>query len=140
MLTNKNSKIVFLHFNDYLNRQLRPTERETHTIILEGEYSLLELKRNDWSYFIGKILQMLEKEIFELGDGDETDLENEIMLDIIDNLQVCKYFFNTLYKSPATNLCEIIVNSLFYFIKSILQDITLNGCDVLDISESGSRE
>ena len=37
MLTNKNSKFLFHHFNGYLDRQLRPTERVRHTIISEGE-------------------------------------------------------------------------------------------------------
>ena len=35
---------------------------------------------------------MSDEEVLELGNGDETDLENELMLDVINNLQMYKIF------------------------------------------------
>ena len=58
----------------------------------------------------------------EQGDADETDLENELILDMICNLQMCKHLYNTFYSSAADNLREIFVNSPFYFIESVMED------------------
>ena len=57
MLTNKNSKFLFYHFNDCLERQARPTERVRNTIIAKDEYGMLELQRDNLSFFIEKILE-----------------------------------------------------------------------------------
>ena len=50
------------------------------------------------------------------------------------------FLYNTLYNSAATNLCEMIVNSLFYFIENVMEDVRLNDWGTLDTSETGSRE
>ena len=86
MLLNTKSRFPFYHFNDYLHRQARPTEKVRHTIITEVEYGLLKLQHENLQYFKEKNLDMSEKENLELGDGDETDLGNELMLDVIKSL------------------------------------------------------
>ena len=86
MLINTKSRFLFYHFNDYLHRQARPTEKVRHTIITEVEYGLLKLQHENLQYFKEKNLDMSEKENLELGDGDETDLGNELMLDVIKSL------------------------------------------------------
>ena len=64
MLTNKNFKFLFYNFND---RQMRPLKRPRHTIISEDEHDLLELQREDWPYFIEKVLEkMSEKKNLDL--------------------------------------------------------------------------
>ena len=69
-------------------------------------YGLLQLQQRDWSYFIGKLFELSEKEYFELGHlGTETDIEeNELLLDTITNLQICKNFCNSLYVKLGDDL------------------------------------
>ena len=72
MLTNKISKFLFYNFNGYLNRRGEPMQKVKHTIISEDGYGLLELQKQDWSYFIEKLLEISEKEKFELeNEGSE---------------------------------------------------------------------
>ena len=52
MLTNKGAKILFYHFNDLRERQNLPIYRVRHTIICENESGLIELQKQNWSYFI----------------------------------------------------------------------------------------
>ena len=74
MLTNKNSKFLFYNFNNYFDRQIQPVESVRHTIISEGKHGLLELQRKDWLNFIENVIEMPEKENFELeNEGDDID-------------------------------------------------------------------
>ena len=47
MLTNKNSKFLFYHFNDYLDRRFKFVERVTDVHISEDEYGLLKVQREN---------------------------------------------------------------------------------------------
>ena len=72
MLTNKISTFLFYNSNGYLNRRGEPMQKVKHTIISEDGYGLLELQKKDWSYFIEKLLEISEKEKFELeNEGSE---------------------------------------------------------------------
>ena len=73
--------------NDYLDRQLQPVKRARHTIISRDKYGLLELQHKDWPY-----IAMSEKENFQLENEDKVDLENELLLDVINNLNICSHF------------------------------------------------
>ena len=57
---------------------------------------------------------------------------------MINNLQICKDFYNIFNSSAADHLRKMIINSPFYLIESELEDIRLNSWAIVDISESGS--
>ena len=81
MLTNKKSKFLFYNFNSYINRQAKQVQKVRHTIISEDEHELLELhKKKVRSYFLGKILEISEKDNFELAnEGSEIkSVKNEL--------------------------------------------------------------
>lgn len=65
MLTNKNSKLLFYHFNDNLYRQVRQSESVKHSINAKDEFGLLRIWPENWPQFIEKILNMSEKENYE---------------------------------------------------------------------------
>lgn len=74
---------------------------------------------------------MSDKEVWEIGDGDETDLEKELCwlwLIIFKCVNILQYF----YIFAADNLKERTVNSPFYFIKFVIEDVRLNGWAILD--------
>ena len=121
---------------------MRPVKRVRHSIKSEDEHGLLELQRENRLYFIEKVLEMSEKTIFELeNEDDEIDnLENELLLDVISNLQICKHFYKTLYNSTAGNLRKMILSSPFSYMQSVDKDIQLNDWSFLNFSENVSRE
>ena len=65
-----------------------------HTVVSKDVHGLFELLKRDCLYFIGKRFELSENEDFELEHlGTETDIEeNELLLDTITNLQICKHF------------------------------------------------
>lgn len=70
-----------------------------HTIVYEDVNDLLELQKKHWSYFMGKLFELSEKDDFDSEHlGTETNIEeNKLLLDAITNLQMRKAFYNNLY-------------------------------------------
>ena len=52
MLTNKGAKILRCHFNDLRERQNLPIYCVKHTIIYQNASGLIELQKQNRSYFI----------------------------------------------------------------------------------------
>ena len=53
---------------------------------------------------------------------------------------MCKHFYNNFCNSAIDNLNEMIVNSHFYLIASVMENVRLNVWAMLDISDSRSRK
>ena len=120
---------------------MRQVEKVRHTITSEDEGGLLELKQKNWLYFIEIVLEMSEKEKFELeNEENDIDLESKLLLNIISNLQICKHCYNTLSNSCTDNLQEMIFSSYFSYMQSVNEDMKLNGWGLLNLSESGSSK
>ena len=52
MLTNKNSKCFFYHFNNYLRQRNEQVKLVRHSVITNNETALEILQNKDWQYFI----------------------------------------------------------------------------------------
>ena len=89
ILTNKNSKLCYYYFNNFLDRQARQTKGGRPRIIPEDEHGLLELKSKNWSCSLEQILDISENENLERDDWDESDSENKLIMGITRNLYVC---------------------------------------------------
>ena len=109
MLPNKNSKLLFYIFNDYFHRHREPVQKVRHTIIAEDEYGQLELKKKDQSYFRGKLLEISKQENFQSENFGTDAIENELIFHTINDLQISKHFYYTLYEQIANNLREMIL-------------------------------
>ena len=103
MLMNKNSKL-FYHLNDLLHWQLLWIQRVRHTFKADDEKGLVELQKQNWRYFIEKIIEISK----DLAEGKIDENENEIVKDIIDNFKICRYFYNTLCSSVAYNFFDLV--------------------------------
>ena len=60
MLTNKNSKFLFYHFNDYLKQINEPTKTVRHGVVLNDETALEILQNKNWQYFIERMLEVCQ--------------------------------------------------------------------------------
>ena len=58
MFTNKNSKCLFYHFNDYLTRINEPTKLARHSQISDDDIALDIIQNKNWQYFIERILEV----------------------------------------------------------------------------------
>ena len=70
-----------------------------NTTVYEDVNGLLELQKKHWSYFMGKLFELSERDGFDSEHlGTETNIEeNKLLLDAITNLQMRKAFYNNLY-------------------------------------------
>ena len=60
----------------------------------EDEHGFIERQRENWPYFIEKILELSEREKTELDEFDNH--ERDFLLDFVSNMQICKHFYNTI--------------------------------------------
>ena len=65
MLTNKNSKFLFYHFNDYLRQIHEPTKPVRHIVVLNDETALEILQRRNWQNRILEVCQSNNGGAFE---------------------------------------------------------------------------
>ena len=59
-LTNKNSKFLFYHFNDYLAHINEPTKPVRHSEIIDDDFALDIMQNKNWQYFIEKLLEICQ--------------------------------------------------------------------------------
>ena len=60
MLTNKNSKFLFCHFNNYLRQINEPTKPIRHSVVLNDKTALEILQNKNWKYFIERVLEVCQ--------------------------------------------------------------------------------
>ena len=60
MLTNKNSKFLFYHFNDYLRQINESTKPVRHSVVVDDDTTLEILQNKNWQYFKDRILEVCQ--------------------------------------------------------------------------------
>lgn len=65
----------------------------------------------------------------------------ELLLEVISNLQICKYFYDMVYKSVAENGREMILSAAYSYIQSVNEDVKLKRWGIVEILDyKGSRD
>ena len=65
----------------------------------------------------------------------------ELLLEVVSNLQICKHFYNMVYKSVAENVREIIFSAAYSYIQSVNEDVKLKRWGIVEILDyKGSRD
>ena len=110
MFTNRNSKFLFYHFNDYLRQISEPTKPIHHSVVLNDETALEILQNKDWQCFIQRILEVCQSN----NGGEFTKLVNakeaQIIKNSVENLTICKSLYIKFYNQVSENLAEGLQN------------------------------
>ena len=111
MLTNKNSKFLFYHFNDYLKQIIEPTKTVRHGVVLNDETALEILQNKNWQYFIERMLEVCQSN----SGGGLNQLVNakevKIIENSVENLTICcKQLYINFHNQIASSLAEAIRN------------------------------
>ena len=126
MLTNKNSKFLFYHFNDYLRQINKPTKPVRHSIVADDDTALEILQNQNWQYFIEKILEVCQSN----NGGELTKLvsakEAKIIENYVENLTICKRHYANFHNQIAGNLSKAIRNLPSDELDEIDRDLRLN--------------
>ena len=95
MLTKKNSKLLFYHFNHYLRQINEPTKPVHHSVVADDDSTLEILQDKNWQYFIERILEVCQSN----NGGELTQLvsvrEVKIMENSVENSLFVKHFTQT---------------------------------------------
>ena len=81
MLTNRNPKFLFYHFNDFLRQINEPTKPVRHSVVQNDKTALEILQNKDWQNFIERILEVRESN----NGGEFTKLVNAKEVQIFEN-------------------------------------------------------
>ena len=81
MLTNRNSKFLFYHFNDFLRQINEPTKLVRHSVVLNEKTALEILQNKGWQNFIERILEVRQSN----NGGEFTKLVNAKEVQIFEN-------------------------------------------------------
>ena len=108
MLTNKNSKFLFYHFNDCLKQINELTKPVHHNVVLNDKTALEILQNKNWQYFIERIV-----EVCQWNNGGELNQlvnikEVKIIENSVENFTICKSLYTNFYNQIASNLVEAI--------------------------------
>ena len=108
VLTNKNSKFLFYHFNDYLTRMNVPTKPVTHTSASNDHLAIEIIQRQNWQYFIERILEACQSNNI----GDNIDCSNvkefKDIKNSVQNITICKQFYEHTYNEIAQYFSDMI--------------------------------
>ena len=110
MLTDRNSKFLFYHFNDYVRQISDQTKPVRHSVVLNDVTALEILQNKDWQYFIEIILEVCQSN----NGGEFTKLVNakevQIIKNSVENLTFCKSLYKKFHNQVSENLAEALWN------------------------------
>ena len=106
ILTNKNSKFLFYHFNDQLQQQNQKVQNVKHTVVTEDFLAAEQIQDRNWKYLVDKLLSFSENAI------NSSEKEN-FLLDTKENLLILKKTHDQLYDQIAKNFYEMLKKNAF---------------------------
>ena len=91
MLSYKNTKFLFYHFNDLLNQSGRGIKVIKLSAVINGYIAAEEIQNQNWQYFIEQVLEVCkDKEI-----GKTIKISQDFVLDTVENVTVAKRLYET---------------------------------------------
>ena len=115
ILSNKNSKFLFYHFNDYLQQNGEKIHKVKHTTVTEDFIAAEQVQDKNWKYFVEKLLSFPENAI------NSSQKEN-FLLDTKENLLILKKTHDQLYNQIAKNFNEMLNKMPFDLYSEIEND------------------
>ena len=104
MLTHKNFKFIFYHFNNYLSQINEPLNFICHSIISEDDLALGALQGKKLAiFYIERLTEVTHQpdigidSLGGLGNLEKIDIIN----DLIQNITICKEVYNNLFNVIA---------------------------------------
>ena len=110
ILTNKNSKFLFYHFNDYLAHINEPTKPVRHSETIDDDFALDIIQNKNWQYFIEKLLEICQSNNSGTLANNLNVKEIKIIQNSIENITIFKQCCFNFYKQTSQNLGNTITN------------------------------
>ena len=131
ILTNKNSKFLFYHFNDHLQQNNQKVQNAKHTVVTEDFIAAEQIQDRNWKYLVDKLLLFSENAI------NSSEKEN-FLLDTKENLLILKKTHDQLYNQIAKNFNEMLKKMPFDLYSEIENDFLRENYEINDVKNLDS--
>ena len=116
IFTNKNSKFLFYHFNDYLQQSGRETIKIKHSVVTQDYLAAEKIQDRNWKYFVESVLT------FSQNATDESN-KKSFLLDTKENVEILKKTYEKLYNQISKNVTGMLNKMPFDLFKKIEDDL-----------------
>ena len=116
ILTNKNSKFLFYHFNDYLQQSGKEIKKIKHSVVTQDYLAAEKIQDRNWKYFVESVLTFSQK-------ATVSSNEKSFLLETKENVEILKKTYEKLYNQIAKNLTSTLEKMLFDLFKNIEDDL-----------------
>ena len=115
IFTNKNSKFLFYHFNDYLEQNGSQMKKVKHCVVTQDYLAAEQIQDKNWKYFVESVLTFSQ---------NSTDKSNEksFLLDTKENVEILKKTYEKLYYQISKNFSNMLNQMPFDLFKEIKDD------------------
>ena len=116
IFTNKNSKFLFYHFNDYLQQSARETIKIKHSVVTQDYLAAEKIQDRNWKYFVESVLT------FSQNATDESN-KKPFLLDTKEIVEILKKTYEKLYNQISKNFTGMLNKMPFDLFEKIEDDL-----------------
>ena len=122
--TNRNSKFLFLHFNNVLQMTGVTPYKLRHTVVIKNEKALELVQKSNWQYFISTLMNIATSNL--LGSSEYTEEEENEIRPYIDNIISHGEMYKDIYTTIALSFHTVFENLPLDELKKLYQDLNDN--------------
>ena len=116
IFTNKNSKFLFYHFNDYLQQSARETIKIKHSVVTQDYLAAEKIQDRNWKYFVESVLT------FSQNATDESN-KKPFLLDTKEIVEILKKTYEKLYNQISKKFTGMLNKMPFDLFEKIEDDL-----------------
>ena len=126
IFTNKNSKSLFYHFNDYLEQNGDQMKKIKHSILTQDYVAEEEIQDKNWKYFVESILSFSQ-------NAADKEYQKSFVLDTQENVVILKKTYEKLYNQISKQFNKTLNKMPFDLFKEIENDFRREKYEIEDI-------
>ena len=112
IFTNKNSKFLFYHFNDYLQQNGDQIKKIKHSVVTQDYIAAEQIQDKNWKYFVESLLSFSKNAI-------DKEYQKSFLLDTQKNLVILKKTDEKLYNQISKQFSTTLNKMLLIYLKKL---------------------
>ena len=127
IFTNKNSKFLFYHFNDYLQQNSEQMKKIKHSVVIEDYIAAEQIQDKNWKYFVDSLLSFSQ-------NATNKEYQKNFLLDTQENLVILKKTYERLYNQIEKQFNLTLNKMPFDLFKEIEDDFLRENYELNDLA------
>ena len=127
IFTNKNSKFLFYHFNDYLEQNGDQMKKIKHSVVTQDYIAAEQIQDKNWKYFVESLLSFSQ-------NATDKEYQKSFLLDTQENLVILKKTYEKLYNQISKQFNTTLNKMPFDLFKEIKDDFMRENYGVNDLT------